>query len=151
MKNKKNKNFEFDKLSKILLIVVLLVHGMFFILEALLWMWPEVYTPLIVLLNNPVSTDIYTQALTLKNLFINQGFYNLFLVIAGFWGDILILKQKYASGYAVLLVLCFSAAGAGLVLSLSTNAYLLALFQAAPAIWLFFRLLPKYQQAEHKR
>lgn len=151
MKKKKNKTIEFDKISKVLLVVVLLVHGMFFILEALLWMWPEVHTPLIVLLNNPVTTDIYTQALTLKNIFINQGFYNLFLVIAGFWGDILVLKQKYASGYALLLVLCFSATGAGIVLALSTNAYLLAFFQAAPAIWLSLRLLPKYQQADSKR
>lgn len=135
---------ELDTFSKILLPFVLLVHIMFFILEALLWIWPEVHAPLIELLNNPVNSDTWTQALTLKNLFINQGFYNLFLVITGVWGYFLILKRQYAAGYALLMVLCFSAAGAGIVLAFSTKAYLLAFFQAVPAILLFWRLIPKF-------
>ncbi|AYL94304.1 hypothetical protein HYN43_002895 [Mucilaginibacter celer] len=40
---------------------------------------PMVYQPLIQLLHNPVNLDYATQALALKNLFVNQGFYNLFL------------------------------------------------------------------------
>lgn len=133
-----------DPFSKILLIFVLIVHSMFFILEALLWMLPQVHTLLIGLLNNPVTTDIYTQALTLKNLFINQGFYNLFLVCAGIWGFLLVKKEKYTAGYALLLMLCFSATGAGIILALTTKAYVLAFFQSVPAGLLFFRLLPKF-------
>lgn len=142
---------ELDNISKILLPFVLFVHIMFFILEAVLWMWPEVHTPLIELLNNPVTSNTFTQALTLKNLFTNQGFYNFFLVITGVWGYFLILKRQYAAGYAMLLILCFSAAGAGIVLAASTEAYLLAFFQAVPAAVLFGRLYPKFQALTGKR
>ncbi|MTH15859.1 DUF1304 family protein [Flavobacterium sp. LC2016-01] len=142
---------ELDTLSKILLPFILFVHIMFFILEAVLWNWPEVHTPLIALLNNPVSSETWVQALTLKNLFINQGFYNFFLVVTGVWGYFLILRRQYVAGYALLIVLCFSAAGAGITLALSTKAYLLAFFQAVPAAVLFFRLFPKFILIQGKR
>jgi putative membrane protein len=136
-----------DTSGKILLGFVLIVHLMFFVLEALLWMQPQVHTLLITLLNNPVSSDTQTQALTLKNLFVNQGFYNLFLAGSGIWGFSLVKKGQYAAGYALLLTLCFSAAGAGIVLALTTKAYVLAFFQCAPACVLLLKILPKYKNA----
>lgn len=138
-------NLGLNTFSKILLIVVLIVHSMFFLLEAILWMQPQVYTLLIGFLNNPVSLDTHTQALVLKNLFINQGFYNLFLVLGGLFGYSLLKKGQYSAGYSLLLLLCFSATGAGIVLAFSTTAYILAVLQAVPAAILFFRLLPLYK------
>jgi putative membrane protein len=137
---------ELNNSTKALLVFVLIVHIMFFVLEAILWMHPEVHTLLIALLNNPVSIDVHTQALTLKNLFINQGFYNLFLVVAGVAGLQLVKRQQYSAGYALLLLLCFSATGAGIILALSTKAYLLAFFQAVPAAVAFIKLYPLYKR-----
>jgi putative membrane protein len=110
-------------------------------------MQPQVHTILISLLDNPVSATVSTQALTLKNLFINQGFYNLFLVVGGIWGFLLVKRGKYAAGYALLLLFCFSATAAGIVLALSTKAYILAFLQCVPAFVLFLRILPLYNRA----
>ncbi|MBT2560076.1 DUF1304 family protein [Pedobacter sp. ISL-68] len=134
------------RLNRTLVILAIIVHLLFFLLEAIFWMMPEVHTVLIEKLNNPVSSTVYVQALTLKNLFINQGFYNLFLVCAGVWGLRLLQVKKVSEGYAVLILLCFSAAGAGVVLALSTKAYILAVLQAAPSLLALIRLYPVFQK-----
>lgn len=141
-----NRNIELNWPTKGLVIFVIIVHIMFFVLEAIFWMNPTVHNPLLVFLDNPVTLKYDVQALVLKNLFINQGFYNLFLVLAGIVGLNLIKKQKYSSGYTLLLLLCFSALGAGIVLACSTKAYLLAFFQAVPAGIAILRLYPEYKK-----
>lgn len=140
-------NLQISKLAKTLALIVIFVHLMFFILEALFWMRPEVHTILLDFLDNPVTVDYNVQALTLRNLFINQGFYNLFLVCGGLAGLNLIRKKKYAIGYALVLFLCFSATGAGIVLACTTKAYILAVLQTVPAAILFIRLYPVYKIA----
>ena len=131
-------------LTKSLVFFVIIVHFMFFLLEAILWMMPAVHNILLDLLNNPVTTDYPTQALTLRNLFINQGFYNLFLMISGLSGLYFVRKEKFAVGYALILFLCFAGAGAGVVLACSTKAYLLAFFQAVPAMVAFYKIWPLF-------
>jgi len=129
-------------LTKTLTYIVIIVHLLFFILEAVLWMNPLVNNLLIDLLNNPVSTDHPTQALVLKNLFINQGFYNLFLVIGGVAGLYQLKKSNDTAGYA--LFLCFAGVSAGIVLACSTKAYLFAFCQALPAAFAFFWIYPTF-------
>lgn len=132
---------------KALVIFVIVVHVLFFLLEAILWMQPAVYGPLIKLLNNPVSMNYGTQALVLKNLFVNQGFYNLFLAIGGAVGLRLVAKNRYGPGYALILLLCFAGTGAGIVLAASTKAYLLAVIQGGSAALTFYRAWPFYLAA----
>lgn len=132
-------------LDKAFVMFVIVVHLMFFLLEALLWTFPIVNQPLITLLNNPVSIDFRTQAATLKNLFVNQGFYNLFLSIAGIAGFYFVKKRKLSEGYILMLFLCFAGTGAGIVLALSTKAYVLALIQGLSAAVTFFKILPYYK------
>ena len=144
------KNNAIDNVTKTLILLVIMVHALFFILEALLWMQPEVYTRLLYFLDNPVALDDPLQAIVLKKLFINQGFYNLFLAFAGLKGLQLLKTGKYAAGYALILFLCFAATGAGIVLASSTKAYALAFFQAVPAAMAFARLVPLYKNETSK-
>ena len=138
MKNRTNSDL--PSLTKGLIYFVIIVHLMFFTLEAIFWMKPEVNQILLGFLNNPVNISYPLQALTLKSLFINQGFYNLFISIAGIVGLYLVSKRSYPAGYALILFLCFCGFGAGVTLALTTNAYLLAFFQGAPAIVAFSRV-----------
>ena len=134
-------------LTRGLVIVVIIVHMMFFLLEAFFWMVPEVYHILLDFLNNPVRTEYPIQAITLKGLFINQGFYNLFITCAGVEGLYLVYKRNYAVGYALILFLCFCGFGAGIVLALSTRGYILAFLQAVPAALAFLNIYPLYKKA----
>ena len=134
-----------DKLTKFLVVLVIIVHLMFFILEAIFWMEPMVYDILLNFLNNPVSLEYPVQAVVLKRLFINQGFYNLFLSIGGLYGYYVLGKQKYSIGYTLILFLCFCGVGAGIVLAFSTSAYILAVVQAVPAAIAFLKIYPLYQ------
>lgn len=83
-----------------------------------------------------------------NRLFINQAFYNLFLVLEGISGYNLLKKGQYNAGFSLLLLLCFSATGAGIVLAFSTKAYVLAVLQTVPAAILFSRLLPLYKSTK---
>lgn len=103
-------------------------------------MQPVVHDILLHFLNNPVTVGYPVQALTLRNLFINQGFYNLFLVLAGLKGINLVGKGNEVAGYTLILFLCFAGVGAGIVLAFSTKAYLLAFLQAVPAAAAFIRV-----------
>jgi putative membrane protein len=131
--------------ARLLVNFVVLVHLVFFLLEAVLWMQPAVYTPLIKLLDNPVSTAYPLQALVLKNLFINQGFYNLFVAGAGLGGQWLASHGRLSAGSALVLFMCIAATGAGVVLACSTNAYLLAAVQALPAAVTFAVIYPLFK------
>lgn len=145
MENIKHPDLQITGITRGLIVLVIIVHLLFFLLEAVFWMRPEVHTILIDLLNNPVGSGIPLQALTLKNLFINQGCYNLFLVCAGIGGLLLIQRGKAAAGYVLLIFLCFSATGAGIVLACSTKAYILAIVQALPAAITLSRLYPVFK------
>lgn len=128
--------------TKMVVTFVIGVHLMLFVLEAVFWMQPRVYSELLVYLDNPVSSDYSTQAKTLKKLFVNQGFYNLFLAMIGLWGMILFRSGDKRCGSLLILCLCSFALGAGVVLVCSTKAYMLAFFQAVPAIAGIFRAYP---------
>jgi putative membrane protein len=133
---------------KALVILVIVVHLMFFILEALFWMQPVVYTVLLDFLANPVTVSYPAQALTLKSLFINQGFYNLFIAIAGLTGLRMISRGNLIEGYVLILFLCFCGFGAGLVLACSTKAYMLAFLQSAPAAFGFLYVYKLYRRVK---
>ncbi|AYL94333.1 DUF1304 family protein [Mucilaginibacter celer] len=130
--------------TKLLVTIVIIVHFMFFLIEAIFWMQPFLNEQLLVLLNNPVGSSFEVQAITLRNLFINQGFYNLFIMLSGVTGSILINKRKYLPGYTLILFLCFCGTGAGIVLAFSTKAYLLAAAQALPALAAFIQVYPLF-------
>ena len=119
---------------------------MFFLLEAVLWMQPLVYNILLGYLDNKVSSAFALQAMTLKNLFINQGFYNFFIMCAGLEGVYLVHKDKFTSGFVLILFMCFCGSGAGVVLACSTKAYLLALIQGVPAAIAFLLLYLVYKK-----
>jgi len=142
--------YALNNVTKILVFLTIAVHLMFFFIEAIFWMQPQVYNRLLYFVENPVALDFPVQALVLKKLFINQGFYNLFLAIAGIKGLQLLKKGKYPTGYALILFLCFSATVAGIVLAGSTKAYVLAFFQTVPAAIAFARLYPLYRNEMSK-
>lgn len=132
-------------LTKTLVVIVIIVHLLFFVLESVLWMNPIVYHQLLNLLNNPVGSGYELQALTLKKLFVNQGFYNLFLAFGGLAGLYLLKKSRFIAGYSLLIFVCFSASGAGIVLALTSKAYVLALFQLVPGAIAGIRLYTFYR------
>lgn len=134
-------------MSKTLVIMAIIVHVMFFVLEAVFWMQQPVHDTLLYFLDNPVSIDYPMQALTLQKLFINQGFYNLFLAAGGIAGLWFVKKGKYAQGYGLILFLCFAATCAGLILALTTKAYVLATLQAVPAALAFIKIYPLLQMS----
>jgi len=134
-----------NKFTKGLVIFVILDFLMFFILEAIFWMQPFVHNLLLDWFNNPPASLGYEMhALVLKKLFINQGFYNLFFAIGGIAG-LNQLKRNLQAGYVLLLLVCFAALGAGLVLALTSNAYLLAFLQAVPAGLAFKNIYTLYK------
>jgi putative membrane protein len=119
--------------AKSLVIFVTMLHVAFFVVEALLWSNPSVSALALSKLNGDLSVSLPDQAASLKNLFINQGFYNLFLALAGVVGLLLIGRGRRSAGYALVGYMCLSALGAGLVLAASTTAYAGAFVQAVPA------------------
>jgi putative membrane protein len=139
-------NETFNRFTKALVIFVVFDFFMFFILEAIFWMQPFVYTILLEMFNNPPkSLDFSMHALVLKKLFINQGFYNLFFALGGLAGLYYVNKNK-AVGYALLSLVCFSATGAGIVLAVTSKAYILAFFQAFPAVVALFKVYPLFKK-----
>lgn len=139
-------NTSLNNITKALVIFVIIDFLLFFILEAIFWMQPFVYNILLDMFNNPpASLDYSMHALVLKKLFINQGFYNLFLALGGVAGLYFINKNK-AVGYALVLFICFSAVGAGIVLACTSKAYILAFLQAVPAAIAFARIHPLFKK-----
>ena len=138
---------ELSRLTKALVVFVLFDFFMFFILEAVFWMQPFVHNLLLDWFNNPPATLGYEMhAVVLQKLFINQGFYNLFFCIGGIAG-LYQLKKNKAVGYSLILLVCFAAIGAGLVLAVTSNAYLLAGLQAIPAGIAFYNVYPLFKEA----
>jgi len=138
-------NTTFNTLTKSLVIFVIFDFFMFFVLEVIFWMQPFVYNILLEMFNNPPKTlDFSTHALVLKKLFINQGFYNLFFAFGGVAGLNYLNKNK-AVGYALITLVCFSAVGAGIVLAVTSKAYILAFLQAVPAAIALAKIYPLFK------
>jgi putative membrane protein len=121
-----------NSLVRVLVRFVVAFHLLVFVVETFLWMHPGVHEVVLNRLTDTTSVDPGHQALILRALFVNQGFYNLFLAIAGFSGLLLLRRENTAAGYALIGYMCCSAASAGLVLAFSTRLYVGAFLQAAP-------------------
>lgn len=121
-----------SRLAKALVVFVIAFHLWAFVLEAFLWMRPAVHEPMLGRLTGTSSVALLDQALILKTLFVNQAFYNLFLAIAGIAGFAFLRRGDATVGRTLIAYLCLSAVGAGVVLALSTGAYVGALLQAGP-------------------
>jgi len=67
------------KLLTGLFTIVIVVHLLAFVIEVFLWMNPAVHEFALNKFNASATTDLYEQALILKTLIVNQGFYNLLL------------------------------------------------------------------------
>ncbi|PJZ58255.1 DUF1304 domain-containing protein [Leptospira barantonii] len=119
--------------ARIIAGIVGLLHVWIFLMESVLWMRPRIYKRFGV----PDSKT----AEQMKTVFLNQGFYNLFLAIGAIYGAIFFdLHPGYAP--AVLVFACLSVFGAGTVLFVSKPAMARAAFiQGLPpliAVILYF-------------
>jgi putative membrane protein len=119
-------------LARNLVLFVIAFHLAAFVLEACLWMQPSVYESVLGRLTAPNALSLRDQALVLRSLFVNQGFYNLFLAGAGISGLVLLKRGELAVGNTLIRYMCLFALGAGLVLAASTRAYVGAVLQAVP-------------------
>ncbi|MBR1218043.1 DUF1304 family protein [Bradyrhizobium sp. U87765 SZCCT0131] len=109
----------------------------FFIIEAVLWTYPIVYGTLLPQLNPGMAVEPATQAVVLKALFINQGFYNLMAAAGGVAGVLLLDRGQTEAGLAFIVFCSIFAVVAAATLLLSTQAYLLGFVQLVfPALTL---------------
>lgn len=122
-----------NRLAKSLALFVIVFHVLVFIVEAFLWMRPAIYEFSLSRFQTVVPLGLHEQALLLKPLFINQGFYNLFLAAAGIAGFAFIARGREEAGRVLVGYMCASAVGAGIVLAFTSIAYIGALLQALPA------------------
>ena len=120
-------------LARMLVLFVVIFHTIVFVVETFFWMQPAVHQFALRRLTEQANLSSYDQALVLKTVFVNLGFYNLFLAIAGTIGLAIFARGHASAGRALMGYACFSAAGAGIVLLVSTHAYIAAFLQAAPA------------------
>lgn len=118
---------------RILAAVVGLLHVWIFIMESVLWMRPRIHRRFGV-------TDTKL-AEAMKGVFLNQGFYNLFLAIGALYGAIF-FEVHSCHAPAILAFSCLSVFGAGLVLLVSKPAMArAAIIQGLPpliAVVLYF-------------
>jgi len=96
-------------------------------------MRPAIYEFSLSRLADPVAVDLRDQAKILRVLFVNQGFYNLFVAAAGVAGLVFVRRGQAAVGTALIVYMCLFAAGAGIVLAVTTIGYIVALLQTVPA------------------
>ena len=115
-------------------ILTILFHISAFVVEAFLITQPNVAERIISKNAAAVDVAMMDQIAILKVLFFNQGFYNLFLALGGVAGLLLLINGKQAQGVTLLVNMCAFAVGAGMILSLTTTAYLGAVLQAGPPL-----------------
>lgn len=120
-------------IAKALALFVAIFHTSIAIVETAFWMHPAVYTVAVRRLTSGSDLSPLVQAQTLKTLFFNLGFYNLFLAGAGMAGLVLLARGSIPAGHALIACMCLSATGAGIVLLISTGAVIGAALQAGPA------------------
>ncbi|EQA46428.1 PF06993 family protein [Leptospira broomii serovar Hurstbridge str. 5399] len=96
--------------ARIIAGIVGALHVWIFLMESVLWMRPAIHRRFGV-------SDIKTAEM-MKSIFLNQGYYNLFLAIGVLYGAIFF--QHHASfAPAIMLFSCLSVFGAGMVLLIS--------------------------------
>jgi len=111
-------------------IVFLIPHGMhvfFFALEAVFFDRPSVHRGMF-RVKDPLFKD------AIKPWATNQGFYNLFLALGGFYGVYLLSQGNVAAAKPLLQVIYASYVAAGGVLLATTGKALGAFLQAVPAL-----------------
>jgi uncharacterized membrane protein len=116
-----------------LVAAIVMFHAAIFVVEVFFWMRPGVHGVALGRLVDHLDPDPMQQALTLKTLFVNLGFYNLFLAGAGIAGMILLSRGNQPAGRALIAWMSVCAVCAGLVLLVSTQALIGAAAQAVPA------------------
>ncbi len=99
--------------ARIIAGIVGLLHVWIFMMESVLWMRPAIHRRFGV-------TD-KKLAESMKGVFLNQGFYNLFLAIGVLYGAIFFEVHVYFAP-AILAFACLSVFGAGAVLLISKPA-----------------------------
>jgi len=129
--------------AKAMVLFVVIFHAAIFVVEALLWMNPAVHEFALHRLAIKTTLDLPAQALFLRAFFVNQGFYNLFLAGAGIAGLIFLGRGNAPVGHTLIIYMCMSAAGAGLVLGVSTPATIGAILQGLPAALALAAILPR--------
>jgi len=132
-----------NNFAKALVLFVVAFHAAIFVVEAFLWMHPAVYEFALNRLAIKTTLDLPGQALVLQASFVNQGFYNLFLASAGIAGLVFLGRGNAPVGYTLIIYMCLSAVGAGLVLATSTPATIGAILQAVPAVLALAAMLPR--------
>ena len=134
-------------ITMILVLFVILFHMAVFVVEAFLWMNPAIYEFSIQRINAGVDVSLQDQALILKTVFVNQGFYNLFLAFGGVLGLSMMRAGRHSAGKALIAYMCLFATGAGIVLAITAQAYIGAFLQGGVAalafIGVFFGFLDK--------
>jgi uncharacterized membrane protein len=113
-------------------ITTIFVHVLVFVIEYMLWLKPVIYERALSKLNVTTDASYYEQAKILEVLFINQGFYNMFVALGGTAGIVLYRLGKKSEGVTLVCYVCLFALGASLVLASSTTAYPAALVQGLP-------------------
>ena len=132
-----------NRFAKTMVLFVIAFHAVLFVVEALLWMQPGVYEFALHRLAIKTTLDLPGQALLLRAFFVNQGFYNLLLASAGIAGLAFLGRGNAPVGHTLIVYMCISAAGAGLVLGASTPATIGAILQGLPAALALAAILPR--------
>jgi putative membrane protein len=129
--------------AKAMVLFVVAFHAALFVVEAVLWMHPGVHEFALHRLAIKTTLDLPGQALVLRALFVNQGFYNLFLASAGIAGLSFLGRGNAPVGHTLIIYMCMSAAGAGIALGASTPASIGAILQGLPAALALAAILPR--------
>ena len=129
--------------AKTMVLLVVAFHDVIFVAEAVLWMHPGVHEFALHRLAIKTTLDLSGQALVLQAFFVNQGFYNLFLAIAGVAGLVFLGRGNAPVGYTLIVYMCLSAVGAGIALGVSTPATIGAILQGVPAALALAAMLPR--------
>ncbi len=114
--------------------ITILFHLVAFLWESIFWMKPVVYENIVSGMVTPEGISLLQHAKILEGLFFNQGFYNLFIALGAIAGLILLKKGNAVVGKTLICYTNLFALGAGLILALSSTAYMGALLQAGPAL-----------------
>lgn len=127
-----------NKLAKILILLTASFHILFFYIESIGFMNPEILERFGL---NETSGAI------VKVWAFNQGFYNLFLAIGLFYGLVLVQTKKVQEGFAIIKCLLLIIIGAGVVLLISTPDKAIGAFiQSVPPLLALGLLLYKQRR-----
>ena len=105
-----------SRIVKNLVLFVIVFHVAAFVVEAFLWMRPVVHEPMLRHLTGAVDVSPRDQAAILRSLFVNQGFYNLFLAIGTGVGVVGVARDWEPQGSTLVVFGCLFMIGAALVL-----------------------------------